>query len=299
MRKAFKDYFLWVIDDKFVGVSLGYDFTAEHEWGIDDLKRRFGIPEASKKNMGIKNRVITKCVDNLIFKEETYKHQKCALLYTGYKYRTREEDEKYIPGDLKNYKEDIEWNIAWNEKYPDPQRRKDPIVTAWDGESFGIGVMGEKEVEYLKELYDALQKNNVAITHINLMPNNPFSNSSLLLLILDRIPGEALDMMYAADKKYYDRVDYEEKIGMTKIKEKCGNKNGYNKSKYYMACSAKWIDYDDAEAREKRKKELNTKYDIQYWINYSDDDENCGWYTVEEIKEWLTGPKKLTEIRKG
>ena len=63
-----------------------------------------------------------------------------------------------------------------------------------------------------------------------------------------------------------------------------------------MACSPKWINYEDAEAREKRKKEMNTEYDIMYWINYSDDDNNYGWYTVEQIREWLKGNKKLTEV---
>ena len=66
-----------------------------------------------------------------------------------------------------------------------------------------------------------------------------------------------------------------------------------------MACSPKWICYGDEEAREATKKKMNTQYDIMYWINYSDADDNFGWYTVEEIKEWLTGNKKLVEIRKG
>lgn len=299
MRRAYNDYFIWIIDDKFVGFSLGYDFTAEHEWGIEEMRRRFGIPDSSKKNMGIKNRTITKCIDNFVFIEEGYKKKKFALLYTGNNYDTREESEKYLPSDLKDYKDNLLWNLDWNEKHPDPNRRKDSIVTAWDGGTFGIGVMGEKEIEYLKELHKALQKCNVAITHINLMPNNPFSNSSLSLLIVDRIPQESLDHMYAADKEYYDRIDYEEKIGMKKIIEMYGNKSGYNGKKYFMACSPKWIDYNDPINREERKKELNTQYDIKYWINYSDDDNNFGWYTVEEIKEWLTGDKKLSEIRKG
>jgi hypothetical protein len=63
-----------------------------------------------------------------------------------------------------------------------------------------------------------------------------------------------------------------------------------------MACSPRWIDYEDEEEREKLKKARNTKYDISYWINYSDDDDNAGWYTVEEIMRWLKSDKKLTEV---
>jgi hypothetical protein len=299
MRKASQDYGIIIIDDKFIGISLGYDYTAEHEWGIKELRRRFAIPEGTNKNMGIKNRTISKNIDNLVFKKETFKKEKYALLYTGYSCRTITESEENIPNDLKNYKEDILWNMEWQKKHPSTTRElKDPITCAWDEGSFGVGVMGEKEVGYLNELYEAFQKSNIAIAHINLMPKNPFCNSSLSLLIADRLPQEELDQMYEADKEHYDREDYEEKIGMTKIKEKYANQNGYGKAKYYMACSAKWIDYNNVEAREIRKKELKTKYDIWYWVNYSDDDDNHGWYTVEEIREWLTGDKKLTEIRK-
>lgn len=301
MKKSSQDNGLWMDDDKFIGVSLGHDYCAEHEWGIADIKRNFGMPEGSSKNMGIRNRTITKNIKNLIFIEETHKKIKYAILYTASDWRTPEEAQNDLPYALKDYVKDIQWNMEWQLKNPPREGRKpkDPIVTAWDGGGFGIGVMGEKEVQYLKDLYEAFKNKDVAITIINLMPKNPFSNSSLSLLIASRLPQEILTNMYNADKEYYDRVDYEEKIGMTKIKAKYGNKNGHDKKNYYMACSAKWIDYDDAEARERKKKEHNTKFDIIYWINYSDDDNTHGYYTVEEIREWLTGSKKLSEIRKS
>lgn len=295
MRKASSNYGLIVNNDKFIGVSLGYDYCAEHEWGIKDLKRICGMPESTKENMGVKWRTIT-IIPTLVFKESTHKKKKFAVLYTGYKYRTQEESEQTIPHDLKGYEESLIWNEKWNLEHPN-REDKDNIVTAWSSGDFGVAVMGEKEVEYLKELHQAILNLNLTIAVTSM--RNPFGGSSLCLLITDRIPQENLDMMYSADKEFYDREDYEEKIGMKDIIEKYGNKNGYNKAKYFMACSPKWIDYEDAEAREERKKKINTKFDIQYWINYSDDDNNCGWYTVEEIKEWLTGEKKLTEIRKG
>ena len=70
----------------------------------------------------------------------------------------------------------------------------------------------------------------------------------------------------------------------------------YKDLHYYMACSPRWIDYEDKEERDKIKKERGTKYDIMYWINYADDDDIAGWFTVEVIKKWLTGKKKLSEV---
>jgi hypothetical protein len=294
MRKAYNDYSLIVDGDKFIGVSLGYDFTSEHEWGIDDMKRLFGMPEPSKKNMGVKNRTITICPKSLVFKEE----KKGAVLWTAY-HSWDDKIREDLPTDLKNYIKDIEWQIKYEKEHPSSDRKaKDPMISAWDGGTFGVAVVGTKEVGYLKELYEAFQQKNVVIARLNIGGANPFSNASLSLLIADRLPQYALDGFYSADKEYYDREDYEEKIGMKKIIRK--HKGGYHEDKYFMACSPKWIDYRDAVNREKRKAEMKTKYDIQYWINYSDDDNNYGWYTVEEIKKWLTTPKlHLVDIRKG
>ena len=294
MREATNDYNLIIDNDNFIGIALGYDFCAEHEWGIAELKQRFGIPEITKKTLGIKNRSITICIDNLIFKKQTFKKRNFAILYTGTRWKSSNKKDP-IPHNLENYKESILYHDEYN-------KTKDSIKTAWDGGSFGIGVMGEKEVKLLEDLYNAFLNKNIAITFINMLPKNPFSNLSLCVLIKDKIPQKFLDDMYNADKKYQDRIDYEKKIGMTKLKKK--NKgNSYNnlyghQHGYYMACSAKWIDYDNKENCKIKKKEYHTKYDIIYWINYSDDNNNYGYFSVEEIRAWLKGKKKLIEIRK-
>lgn len=297
MRKATQDYGFIVENDRFIGVALGYDYCAEHEWGIKDLKRICGIPGACKENMGIVNRSITKAPP-FVFKVETYNKKKFAILYTSTNTRqTQEQLEEYFPRDLKHWKKDLLRNEEWYKKHPSSSINKDNIITAWNGGSFGVAVMGDKEVKWLEELKKAIEEKNLSIAITKML--NPFAGSSLCLMITNRIPQETLEAMYHSDKEYFDREDYEEKIGMKEIIEKHGNENGHRGLHYFMACSPKWIDYDNEKSREEQKKKLNTKYDIIYWVNYSDDDENYGWYTVEEIREWLTGKKKLVEIRKG
>jgi len=307
MRAASQDYAIITDEsgEQFLGIALGYDYCAEHEWGIKEIKQRFGIPEGSRKNMGVASRSITKNIPNLIFKKETYKKQKFALLFTGYQY-WREGEEVHIPRDFENYKSNIHWRVDYDAKNPREGRdSKDPMVTAWSGSGFGVGVMGEKESKWLEELYEAFNNVNVVIAMINHRAYNPFAGTSLSLMIKDRLPKEVSDMMYAADNEYFDREDYEKKTGVPKLKEKLQKikqKNGWNDNLYghnhgyNIACSPKWIDYNDAVNREKKKKEYDTKYDIIYWVNYSDDDDTHGWFTVEEIKEWLGGKKKLSEI---
>lgn len=79
---------------------------------------------------------------------------------------------------------------------------------------------------------------------------------------------------------------YEVQIGLAKLKEEqrtiYSNSNG-SKGKSWMALSPKWIDPE-------RKDAIKTDFEIMYWVNYGDDDV-YGWFTVEQIKEWLSTPK--------
>lgn len=308
MRRATSDYAFIEDEGEFLGISLGADFTSEHEWGIKGMREAFDIPESSKKTMGIKSRTIKKCPETLLFKRDG----DSAVLWVAFE-NWNGTVVKELPSEIANFKKDIEWEREWYERRMKESekskkkdkyipKKKDPMVTAWDSNTFGVAVVGEPFCDWLEFLYEQFKKKNVAIAMMNLHPGNPFSNASLTLAVLDRLPVEVTDMMYAADKEHYDLKDYEKKIGMVKLKEKVLKQrrerggNMYKDLHYYMACSPRWIDYEDKEEREKQKKEKGTKYDIMYWINYADDDDIAGWYTVEVIKKWLTGKKKLSEV---
>lgn len=273
MRRASNDYSILKDGEIFHGISLGYDYCAEHEWGIERMCEKLKIDKSSKK-LGIENRTITNhdCIEFL-------KENNNAILTTRTPWNKKD---NFILKDLIPH--DLEFNY-----------KNSKLRTAWDEKDFCVIVSGEENVKLLEDLYEQFKKNNIAITRVN-RSIPVFSNASLSLLIIDRLPKEAIDEMYNVDKKHKDLIDYEEKIGLTKLKE--DTRPGYKKEKYYMACSAKWIDYENPENLKKFKKKTGTEYDIQYWVNYSDDDDNYGWYTVEEIKKWLSTPGlKLKNIR--
>jgi len=274
MRKGYKDFGVIEENGIFYGISLGWDFCSEHEWGIKGLKRMLGINDSK---IGIEGRAITKN-DEVIF----VKNEKQALLRTKpWNYKEEQDLKDLVSSELCIYKESDK-----------------KISTAWSESDFGVLVEGKENIEKLEELYNNFKNKNIVLASLNgTVP--VFSNSSLSILIKDRIPKEAVESMYNVDKKYIDLVEYEEKIGVKKLKEKARG-NGYKGEKYFCACSPRWIDYENKEEREKKKKEIGTKYDIQFWINYSDDDNNYGWYTAEEIIKWLSTPGlKLTQIRKA
>ena len=260
MRKAFKDFKLILENEIFYGVSLGWDFVSEHEWGIDGMNRKFGI---LKNKLGIEGRTITKNPDILFYEDKNI----CILTS-----RQPYSKEKLTPKDILSYEMSVERN---------------GLQTAWDESNFCIATNNKEDFKYLRDLYNAFKTNNIVITFLKSeLP--VFSNSALSILIADRLPQKAKDEMYFIDKKALDLIEYERKIGITDLKEK--TRNGYREPKYFMACSPKWICYEDEKEREEIKKKLNTKFDIRYWVNYSDDDDNYGWYTAEQIIKWLSTP---------
>jgi hypothetical protein len=275
MRRGF-DNSLVEENGVFYGISLGADFCAEHEWGIKGITRKFGI--VSDK-LGVESRTISKS------DIKTYKGKNHMLLITNDWYlEDRDTLVKALPRDL--YLES-----------------KDELQTAWDEGSFGILVSGKENIEKLELIEKAFQENNIVITFF--APKiSVFGRSSLAILIKDKIPQERIDQMYQVDKKHFDLYEYEKQIGVTKLKEDGlaeyrkdnGGKTG--KGKYFMACSPRWIDYEDEENRENLKTQYNTKYDIRFWVNYADDD-NYGWYNAEDIIKWLSTPGlKLKSLNK-
>ena len=80
------------INNEFVGIDLGADFCAEHEWGIKGIVREFGV---DGNKVGIDGRMVTVVPKSLIYKDVTYENMKCHLLALV-PYYYREEDLKSI-----------------------------------------------------------------------------------------------------------------------------------------------------------------------------------------------------------
>ncbi len=95
------------------------------------------------------------------------------------------------------------------------------------------------------------------------------------------------------EKNDENLVKYEKQIGVWKLKEEqlLLRRNSKGKlGKYWMALSPRWIDV----AGEVKK--IKTEYEIAYWVNYGDDN-TYGWFSVEQIIEWLTTPNlQLSEL---
>jgi len=262
MRRAYNNSEM-IFDEKqeFLGISLGYDFCAEHEWGIRDIKRMFGMPtEPTKKNIGIAYRTITKFEDeNHLFKEYTIDGEVfTALICSEASYK------------MNFYKEA---NTLNDELKPREDRG---FQTAWSSSEFGIAV-SSKYKHYLTELYEAFKKKDICI---GVFGRGVFGNSSLTIAIKSKMSKDVLDQLKESDTN---------SIRLRKITKKLNLEDKARKSgRQFVSISHRFIEPFDESSLKEEKKKRNTKYDVWCWVNGSND--NYGWFTVEEVKKWIKNP---------
>jgi hypothetical protein len=199
----------------FVGFILGADFTAEHEWGIRELKDALGInSEITRKFCGLSSRTMT-----------------------GY-------DKRYLH--IEHGKEysllTFEQNNTWNEpRGLDDEElhpyKGDEFVCAWDGSSFGI-VIAKEHKQMLEDLKAAFERNDIAVW-IGGRSKNPFENPGLIVVIASMVSEENKKMMCDSDLDHLELMKAFKKTGIEELLKKAG--------KGYYALSPKWKNEEKKE----------------------------------------------------
>jgi len=283
MRQAYQDYKFLVLDDVFIGVSLGYDFCAEHEWGIKGIKNGLGIPKMTRKNMGVKCRTITMApMDDFQYREiDDYTY----LVYSSNASRWS----------AKKFSEDKLCDYGYDYKSPE-LFNKTGILTAWSERAFSIIGKGDEPRNRLKELYTNFKKKNIVITYLG--SNNPFANNSLSILITNKIPQEMLEQMLEVDTHQFDLKDTIKKLNL----EGKARANGMDFN-HFHAISPRFIKYGATPQeleKEKQKNGFDTKYDVEVWVNGTGGNQS-GWFTVEDVLEWIShkGTKPISDSSKS
>lgn len=259
MKPATNDTSFIYDEDNFIGINLGWDFTAEHECGIKEIKDRFGISNKStflNKKFGVETREVTKIPNELFFAPTIYKKKKCFVLAAPI-----DGTKKYLPfndkGVLLRKGLDVFKLLMWRLV----DEKSSNIVASWDEKSFAICVINE-EKDKLKELYDAFLNKDVVIMFNS--SDNPYANSGLCIFIKSKLPNSFLQNLYDVDEKQYK---LEKEVKKTKIEEKLKKAN-----KKYFSLSPKW----------------NEDGTIIYWLNpYDQRKYNMGWYTLDDLLLWI------------
>lgn len=239
-----------------IGVSLGWDFVSEHEWGIAQIKKAFGIRDKlERSNVGADFRTITKVPDTFRFFPDL--SGSAYLMYSDHLRWSKPEELN-----SENFDRMLD---AYGEE----------LATAWSESDFGVRMKNDvlkKGSILLGQIYDAFTKGDGMIF---LGGREAFGNSGLVLAIRSRVPAEALEQMKAGDESYLSLIDASHATGIIA-------KLDATKMRYY-ACSPRWLKEDD-------ERRATTAHPVIYWLNPMEQRKvNFGWFTVEELEQWILG----------
>ena len=266
MRRARDNGLLKNENGDLIGINLGADYCAEHEWGIKDLKRLFGI---KGEGYGLAKRTMTE-----IPMHNNYRT--CKTEVGVYLIETKKELILMVgttPPEKADEKSMARYELShWDDK----------LSTAWDERSFGISARSPEDKAAVKRIYDAIQGGDLAIW---LGGGGVFQNAGLVLAIASKVPADKAKQLSDAD---HDAEKLQKASDATGICQRLKDAG-----RHYFACSPRW-----PHAGEKKK----TKHPVVYWLNPMEQDKNnYGWFTVEDLDKWIKneGPIPMSDKEKA
>lgn len=272
----------------FIGINLGADYCSEHEWGIGDLQRDFGIRTESRRPFekqkpliglpkplfGIERRLITQVPQGLTLTEHTIQPVRawdsrekgepapCQAWYLEYRPRAAGE----LPTEINHVLLPItEWET---------------VTCAWSERDFGIVAAFDEydELGHIQELWEAFQRQDVIM---GIFGGGVFENGGLTIAIASRIPEEYVQSMHDADEDHYNLLIAAEKTGIQARVDESGLR--------YFALSPRWAD------EEKEKDENN----VVFWLNPEEQHANhYGLFTVEDLDAWIRGEGPIPKMKR-
>ena len=187
MRLAYNDAGLVHEDGNLIGVSLGYDFCAEHEFGIENLLDAFDAHH--EKKLGVDQHTINHVPDDY----------------------GMDESRRILGFPLK----DAVRTLADTHK-------SEELVCAWSGRSFGIRFPEGAEKD-MRDMHEAIMRKDALIV-MGAPTMAAFANSRLCIVIKSRLPKEQADAMREADLDHKRLLKASEKTGIEKRVKDAGLK---------------------------------------------------------------------------
>lgn len=267
----------WIVNDQgeTIGISLGADFCAEHEWGLNGIRSNFGLKDGA---LGIdKHKVHQVPINNIIYaKGEKF----IVLWFHRYNYDL-EQHRANVEKDVDAYVMACEYPFGFDSAAPDMNySKRKPTVSpdwefsgAWSENAFAFSAPISQEAN-MDMLYEGFKENDLVILVGGV--NNPFDRGGLVIARYSKIPNEVFENMKEKDleRKRLEKAAQKPKKKIFKALSKAGS----NPKNAIIAISPAWIS---------DKMKDKSQYEVMFWLNpHNQRDYSAGWFTVEDLLLW-------------
>lgn len=259
LRRAYRGEFI-TENDSVVGINLGGDHCAEHEVGISPLAEAFGLDQ---EKIGLDKFRITK--DPGLFTTTGTVYGKKVLIAAFHAQWSN------VFTEMKQRGQNTKDIAAYCRILPNTE--DEGFTAAWDENSFAILAQGKESISYLTSILNALKENDLCLMLAG--PNTPFGTAGLCLIRYSAFSDEEKDEMVQKDLDRKKLLAAAEKTKIAKKLEKAGLR--------YYALAPQWTNYF-------KKPKFQSKYSVIFFLNPQQQDKyNSGWFTVEDLLQWIKG----------
>lgn len=282
MRQSWNNLELIALEDQTpCGISLGFDYCAEHETSSLQFKKYLGVGYASQKGL---RQHLAKPIEvddpRLVF----YNRDKATKTIAAETRLAFQIDQDYIWDSSASKSTSLSSthpkSVAVFIKHGKSSR---PLAAAWGSDGFCIRAFGDAEREMVRKLYAAALNGNLLISQAG--SSNPFDGAGLCLTILDMIPQSVHDTI-AEQEANQERL--KKAVAETGI-EKTLKDAGLS----WYALSPEWSNFfktigrKDPATGQRIRIQPTTKHPVMFFLNPRKQDlYNYGWFTVEDLEAW-------------
>lgn len=251
------------------GILLAADYTSEHEWGVDELKRRVGIAAGRQTfaNMKMTRSPYTPLAHAKFTKTEKF--------YLGVSKPTTVKTKGTLltTEEVSNYTKDLCRRYS----------PEDPIGAAFDQRHFAVAAYTPEAITALELLVEGFANQDIALWMAS--SDNPFGRGGLLIVRHSMVPASYVASFDAA---YHDHVRLEEAAAATGIAERLRSGIQTRYREPFMALSPRWMP---------EKRAQDSAHPVIFWLNpFEQSITNSGWFTVEELDQWIEGKGPVPKV---
>lgn len=271
MRRANQNVGIFREGDN-VALSFGFDFCAEHEWGMDALNRRFGISN-DQGDTTLGRYAVTHVPDGDL-------HLLEADVETTDWTASRRKKAKHrrlflLGGDEKPYNQTLEQFVTgMRDSYP----QADKPEAHWDAGAFLFSAPLGDDAAVVRAVHAAIIMRDALMYR---SASGPFGGAGLIIARRSTIPPKIVAKM---EGDLQDAKRLREAGETTGIRERVetwgrGLQSPRRVGCAFYALSPRWKPKDRASA-----------HPVVFWLNpYDQENNNHGWFTVEELEQWMEG----------
>jgi hypothetical protein len=249
MRRGYNNGFVFE-NGELIGMTLGADYCAEHEWGIKTTRSVFGCDDNA---VGIDRYRITQLPARFAWLE-TARKNKAGFIFDRYE----------LPSTYDGL-------VKVMRSYPKEKHKENEFESAWSDGDFGVLSTDKSAIKHLRTIYEAIVNKNAIIM---LGGGGVFQNAGLVIAIADKIP-EATKTMW--------KEEHEAKIALTAEFKATGIEEKLR------AAGKRWFALSPSIFPNGFRNEhhnISERVMLVFLNPQEQQKHNYGWFTIQELEQW-------------